>query len=146
VFGGRDSRHSPVGFRSPLLRLPRIRNHCNYRGNRICLVNCCHRNACSVLCFGVSTRLANRYLVLGDFTVGKMFTQPLAGNGSLRRLRYFDFVGWNVGNLSCMNYVSYFSYQRRILNTTNHRAPQLTDLTTDWTLRVISINNVLYIQ
>jgi hypothetical protein len=35
----------------------------------ICLVNCYHRNACSVLCVGVGTRLANRYLVMGDFTV-----------------------------------------------------------------------------
>jgi hypothetical protein len=34
------------------------------------------------------TRLVNRYLVMGDFTVGTMFTQPLAGNGSLRRLRF----------------------------------------------------------
>jgi hypothetical protein len=33
--------------------------------------------------------------------------------------------------LSCMNYVSYFSYQRPILNTTNHQAPQLTDVTTN---------------
>jgi hypothetical protein len=34
------------------------------------------------------TRLANRCLVMGDFTVGTIFTQPLAGNGSLRRLRF----------------------------------------------------------
>jgi hypothetical protein len=38
--------------------------------------------------------------------------------------------GLNVDNLSCMNYVSYFSYHRPILNTTNHKAPQLTDVTT----------------
>jgi hypothetical protein len=35
-----------------LLRSPRVGNHCNYHGNRICLVNC-HRSACSVLCVGV---------------------------------------------------------------------------------------------
>jgi hypothetical protein len=27
-------------------------------------------------------------LVMGDFTVGIMFSQPLAGNGRLRRLRF----------------------------------------------------------
>jgi hypothetical protein len=40
------------------------------------------------------------------------------------------FLG-NVDNLSCMNYVSYFSYHRPILSTTNHQAPQLTDVTTN---------------
>jgi hypothetical protein len=30
----------------------------------------------------------NRYLVMGDFTVGTMFNQPLAGNGRLSRLRF----------------------------------------------------------
>jgi hypothetical protein len=30
----------------------------------------------------------NRYLVMGDFTVGTLFTQPLAGNGRLRLLRF----------------------------------------------------------
>jgi hypothetical protein len=30
----------------------------------------------------------NRYLVMGDFTVRTMFTQPLAGNGRLHRLRF----------------------------------------------------------
>jgi hypothetical protein len=49
-------------------------------------VNCYHRNECSVLCVGVGTHLANRYLVMSDFTVGKMFTQPLAGNGSLKNV------------------------------------------------------------
>jgi hypothetical protein len=34
------------------------------------------------------TYVLNRYLVVGDFTVGKMFTQPLAGNGRLRQLRF----------------------------------------------------------
>jgi hypothetical protein len=34
------------------------------------------------------TRLPNRYLVMGDFTVGTVSTQPLAGNGRLRRLRF----------------------------------------------------------
>jgi hypothetical protein len=69
------------GFHSALLRSRRVGDHCNYSGNRICLVNC-HRNSCSVLCVGVGTRLANRYLVMGDFTVGTMFTQPLAGTYS----------------------------------------------------------------
>jgi hypothetical protein len=64
---------------------------------------------------------------MGDFTVGTMFTQPLVGNGCLRRLRFP--VGRNVDKLSCMNYVSYFSYNRPILSTTNHQAPQLTDVT-----------------
>jgi hypothetical protein len=48
-------------------------NHCNYCGNHICLVNFCHRNACSVLCVVVVTRLANRYIVMGDFTVGTLY-------------------------------------------------------------------------
>jgi hypothetical protein len=39
--------------------------------------------------------------------------------------------GRNVDNLSCMNYVSCFSYHRSILNITNHQAPQLTDVTTN---------------
>jgi hypothetical protein len=30
----------------------------------------------------------SRYLVMGDFIVGTIFTQPLAGNGRLRRLRF----------------------------------------------------------
>jgi hypothetical protein len=34
------------------------------------------------------TYVLNRYLVMGDFTVGTMFTQPLTGNGRLRRLRF----------------------------------------------------------
>jgi hypothetical protein len=34
------------------------------------------------------TYVLNRYLVMGDFNVGTMFTQPLAGNGRLRRLRF----------------------------------------------------------
>jgi hypothetical protein len=53
--------------------------------------------------------------------------------------------GLNVDNLSRMNYVSYFSYHRPTLSRTNHQAPQLTDVTTNKTLWVISINNVLYI-
>jgi hypothetical protein len=53
LLGGHDSRHTPVGFHSALLRLPCVRSHCNYRGDCICLVNCYHRNVCSVLCFGV---------------------------------------------------------------------------------------------
>jgi hypothetical protein len=39
--------------------------------------------------------------------------------------------GRNVDNLSCMTYVSYFSYHRPILSRTNHQAPQLTDVTTN---------------
>jgi hypothetical protein len=50
------------------------------------------------------TYVLNRYLVMGDFTVGTMFTQPLADNGRLRRLR-FGFVGRKVDKLSCMNYI-----------------------------------------
>jgi hypothetical protein len=34
------------------------------------------------------TYVLNRYLVMGDLTVGTMFTQPLAGNGRSRRLRF----------------------------------------------------------
>jgi hypothetical protein len=34
------------------------------------------------------TYVLNRYLIMGDFTVGTIFTQPLAGNGRLRRLRF----------------------------------------------------------
>jgi hypothetical protein len=37
----------------------------------------------------------------------------------------------NVDNLSCMNYVSYFSYHRPILSRTNHQASQLNDVTTN---------------
>jgi hypothetical protein len=36
------------------------------------------------------TYVLNRYLVMSDFTVRTMFTQPLAGNGRLRRLRFPD--------------------------------------------------------
>jgi hypothetical protein len=39
--------------------------------------------------------------------------------------------GRNVDNLSCMNYISYFTYHRPILSRTDHQAPQLTDVTTD---------------
>jgi hypothetical protein len=34
------------------------------------------------------TYVLNHYFVIGNFTVGTMFTQPLAGNGRLRRLRF----------------------------------------------------------
>jgi hypothetical protein len=88
MLGSRDGRHSPVGLHSSLLTSRHIGNHCSYRGNHICLVNCYHRNACSVLCVGVGTLLANRYLVMGDFNVGTLFTQSFAGNGRLRRLRF----------------------------------------------------------
>jgi hypothetical protein len=39
--------------------------------------------------------------------------------------------GQNVDNLSCINYVSYFSYDRPILGTTSHQTPQFTDVTTN---------------
>jgi hypothetical protein len=52
LLGGRENRHSPLGLHSALLRSPRIWNQFNYRRNHICIVNC-HRNGCSVLCFGV---------------------------------------------------------------------------------------------
>jgi hypothetical protein len=63
-----------------------------------------YTNAFSVLCVSVGMRL-----VISDLTVGTMFTQPLAGNGRLRQLHYSGFIGRNVDNISCMNYVSYFS-------------------------------------
>jgi hypothetical protein len=56
-----------------------------------CLVNCCSRDACSVLCVEIGTRLANCYLAVGDYTTGTVFTQLLAGNGRLLRFRYFVF-------------------------------------------------------
>jgi hypothetical protein len=34
------------------------------------------------------TYVLNRYLVMGDFTVGTIFTQPLSCNGRLRRLHF----------------------------------------------------------
>jgi hypothetical protein len=39
--------------------------------------------------------------------------------------------GRNVDNLFCVDYVSYFSYHRPILNTTNHQVSQLTDVTSN---------------
>jgi hypothetical protein len=66
--------------------------------------------------------------------------------GTTRSSSCIDMVfGRNVKNVSYMNYVSCFSYHRPILSTTNHQAPQLTDVTTNETLWVISINKVLYI-
>jgi hypothetical protein len=38
------------------------------------------------------TYVLNRYIVMGDLTVGTMFTQPLAGNGRLRRLCFPVFL------------------------------------------------------
>jgi hypothetical protein len=70
-----------VPFCSSEIASSRVGNHCNCRGNRIYLEKC-RRNACSVLCIGVGTRLANRYLIMSDFTVGTVFTQPLAGTCS----------------------------------------------------------------
>jgi hypothetical protein len=35
-----------------------------------------------------STYVLNCHLVMVNFTVGTMFTQPLSGNGCLRRLRF----------------------------------------------------------
>jgi endonuclease/exonuclease/phosphatase (EEP) superfamily protein YafD len=37
----------------------------------------------------------------------------------------------NVDNLSLINYISYFSYHRPLLSTTNQQEPQLTDVTTN---------------
>jgi hypothetical protein len=34
------------------------------------------------------TYVSNRYLVMGDFPVGTIFTEPLAGNGRLRQLLF----------------------------------------------------------
>jgi hypothetical protein len=50
----------------------------------------------------------------------------------LSDLSCIDMVfGRNVDNLSCMNYVSYFSYHRPIFSRTNHQAPQFRDKTTN---------------
>jgi hypothetical protein len=44
--------------------------------------------------------------------------------GTTRFDSFIDMVfGQNVDNLSCMNYVLYFSYHRPILSTNNHQAP-----------------------
>jgi hypothetical protein len=52
--------------------------------------------------------------------------------GTTRSNSCIDMVfGRNVDNLSCINYVSYFSYHRPILTTTNQQDPQLTDVTTN---------------
>jgi endonuclease/exonuclease/phosphatase (EEP) superfamily protein YafD len=52
--------------------------------------------------------------------------------GTTRSNLYIDMVfERNVDNLSCTNYVSYFSRHRPILNRTNHQAPQLSDVTTN---------------
>jgi hypothetical protein len=71
---------------------------------------------------------------------------PDLSQGTTRSNFCIDMVfGRNVANLSCMNYVSYFSYHRFILSRTNQQAPQLTNVTTNLTLWVNSINNVRYI-
>jgi hypothetical protein len=120
LLGGGDSGHSAVGFHSAHLRSRLVGNQCNYRSNYVCLMNCYHRNVCSVVCVGV----------------GNIFTQPLAGNGRLRRLHYSGFVGRNVDSLSCMKYVSCFSYCTPILST-SYQAPQLAYVTANQTLWVI---------
>jgi hypothetical protein len=52
--------------------------------------------------------------------------------GTNRSNSCIDLVfGRNADNLSYMNYVSYFSYHRPILNTIYQQAPQLTDVTTN---------------
>jgi hypothetical protein len=52
--------------------------------------------------------------------------------GTTRSNSCIDVVfGRNVGNLSCMNYVSYFSYHRPILSTTNQQDPKLTNVITN---------------
>jgi hypothetical protein len=51
--------------------------------------------------------------------------------GTSRSNSCIDMVfGLNVNNLSYINYVSSFSYHRRILNITNPQTPQLTDVVT----------------
>jgi hypothetical protein len=40
---------------------------------------------------GTYVYVANRYLAMADFIAGSIFTQPLAGNGRLLRLRYSGF-------------------------------------------------------
>jgi hypothetical protein len=51
--------------------------------------------------------------------------------GTTRSNSSIDMVfGLNVDKFSCMNYVSYFSYHRPILSTTNQQVPQLTAVTT----------------
>jgi hypothetical protein len=50
--------------------------------------------------------------------------------GATRPNSCVDMVfGRNVDNLSCMHYVSYFSYRRPILSRTNRQALPLTDVT-----------------
>jgi hypothetical protein len=52
--------------------------------------------------------------------------------GTTRSNYCIDMVfGRNMDNLSCMNFVSYFSYHRTILSRTNHHAPLLTDVITN---------------
>jgi hypothetical protein len=47
--------------------------------------------------------------------------------GMARSHSCIDMVfGRNAYNLSCMNYISYFSYHRPILSRTTHQPPQLT--------------------
>jgi hypothetical protein len=59
--------------------------------------------------------------------------------GTTRSNSCIDMVfGWNVDHLSCMNYVSYFSYHRPILRRTNQQTPRLTDVTTN---ALVNFNN-----
>jgi hypothetical protein len=52
--------------------------------------------------------------------------------GTTRSGSCIDMVfGRNVVNLSRINFASYFSYHRPILITTNHQAPQLTNVSTN---------------
>jgi hypothetical protein len=63
--------------------------------------------------------------------------------GTTRSNSFIGMVfGRNVDHLSCMNYVLYFNYHRPILSRTSYQAPQLTGVTTNQTLWVISINNL----
>jgi hypothetical protein len=52
--------------------------------------------------------------------------------GTTRYKSCIDMVfGRNVDNLSCLNYVSYFSCHRPNLSRTNHQATQFTEVTTN---------------
>jgi hypothetical protein len=70
IASGKPPRHHPVlpfcycVFVTLLYRKPLYNSH----GNQFCLVNICHRDACSVLCVRIGTHLANRYLAMVIFS------------------------------------------------------------------------------
>jgi hypothetical protein len=89
------------------------------------------------------------YILTGDFNVNAKdnynaelveFMKDIFGldilsdlsQGTTRSNSCIDMVsGRNVYNLSCMNYVLYFSYHRHTLNTIHQQAPQPTHVTTN---------------